>query len=257
LRSICGDPAQQQPEPSRIAQAVVMSLSRLSSPASEATARSLVVASGVTKCFRPTEHALQDVSLEIRRRRMLAITGRSGSGKTTLLHCLSGVSVPDSGRIMFDGMDLVTSGDRDRSALRRKWMSFVFQRSNLDPALTVRENAGLALVLQGVPRRIAVDRVDGALEQMGLVKRASSFPHELSGGEAQRVALARAIAAQPAVVWADEPTGALDRGSSSQVLTALRGLCDAGSTVVVVTHDADVAASADDLVQLEDGRRIA
>lgn len=226
-----------------------------SEPSTSDGAAPLLIASGLSKAYSSQVRALQDVSLQISRGQMLAITGRSGSGKSTLLHCLSGITTPDAGTVLFDGVDLVTAGEGARSALRRERMSFVFQRNNLDPALTVHENAGLALLLRGARRAVLLERVADALEVVRLEHRASSFPHELSGGEQQRVALARALATEPDVVWADEPTGSLDWASAREVLTALRCMCTDGTAVVLVTHDPDVAAAADAVVALEDGRR--
>lgn len=228
------------------------------------TAGPLVRASGLVKRYATGSGAsavrttaLDDVSLELSSGVLACITGPSGSGKTTLLHVLAGLARCDAGTVEVAGNDLAALDDSARADLRRDLMGFVFQRLNLLPALTVGENVALPLLLAGAPRSQVRSRVVEVLEQVGLAGRGPSYPSSLSGGEAQRVAIARAVSSRPRVVWADEPTGALDSSAAVGVLTLLRALVDAGSTVVVVTHDAAVAAAADVEVRLRDGRRVA
>lgn len=199
-------------------------------------------------------HALRGVDVAVTRGRLTAVLGPSGSGKSSLLHCLSGIARPDAGEVLFEGADLAELGDDRRTALRRTRMGFVFQRGNLAPALTVAENVSLGPVLLGLARDEVRRRVVDALERVGIADRADAYPSALSGGELQRVALARALAPEPAVLWADEPTGALDRPASAELVALLHEAAAAGTTVVVVTHDEEVAAGADEVVRLRDGR---
>ena len=199
--------------------------------------------------------ALVDVSMEIPGSGFTAIAGPSGSGKTTLLHCLSGLAVPDSGTVSFDGQDLGTLDDDSRTDLRRTAMGFIFQRLNLLPALTVAENVATPLVANAADRAEVRRRTDEVLELVGIADRATAFPDELSGGELQRVAVARALATEPRVIWADEPTGALDTVAAAEVLDLLTKLAASGVAVVVVSHDPGVAARADLHIALRDGRR--
>ena len=198
--------------------------------------------------------ALDGVDMEIGRGEMLAITGRSGSGKTTLLHCLSGLSPVDAGRVLLEDTDLAGLDDDARTALRAQRMGFVFQTLNLLPALTVSENVELPLVLRGRPADVIRGSAAQRLAEVGLADRAGAYPAELSGGEQQRVAIARALSADAEMIWADEPTGSLDSAAAAGVLELLRGATRSGATVVVVTHAADVAAAADRVVELRDGR---
>jgi putative ABC transport system ATP-binding protein len=217
----------------------------------------LINARGLHKRFGSddaTVVALDGLDLDVAAGEFVAVTGPSGSGKTTLLHCLAGVLVPDGGTVHIGDVE-VTSLDEDaRTRLRRDRMGFVFQRLNLLPQLTVAENIQLPLVLRGDDRDAVVARTDELLERVGLGGRQDAMPAELSGGQAQRVAVARAIAASPDVVWADEPTGQLDREHAAEVAMLLRSLAADGVTIVLATHDLDVAARADRGVSLVDGR---
>lgn len=201
--------------------------------------------------------ALDGVSLELPSGVLACVTGPSGSGKTTLLHVLAGLTPADAGTVAVAGHELGPLDDAARADLRRDLMGLVFQRLNLLPALTVGENVALPLLLGGTPRAEVRVRVVEVLERVGLGGRGPSYPATLSGGEAQRVAIARAITTRPRVLWADEPTGALDSASAAGVLALLRELVVDGATVVIVTHDAEVAANADLEVRLRDGRRVA
>src|SRR5687768_5388406 len=206
----------------------------------------LLRAEGVVKAYGRGEGrtvALDGVDVVVGPGEFVAVTGPSGSGKTTLLHCLSGIAPVDAGTVVFDGVDLAALDDNARTDLRGERMGFVFQTLNLLPALTVAENVELPLVLRGVLAAEVRERAAAALDSVGLADRARAFPADLSGGQQQRVAIARALVANPAVVWADEPTGALDSAAAAGVLDLLRGA--AGErTVVVVSHEPAVAEMA-------------
>jgi putative ABC transport system ATP-binding protein len=201
--------------------------------------------------------ALDGVDVEVRPGELLAIRGPSGSGKTTLLHCLAGLATPDAGQVLVDGRDLAALPDDERSTLRGERMGFVFQSLNLLPALTAAENVELPLVLAGVAARDVRSRAAAALADVGLGERGDAYPRQLSGGEQLRVAVARALVTEPEVVWADEPTGALDTEAAAGVLDLLRAAVAGGRSVVMVTHDEDLAAAADRVVALRDGRVVA
>lgn len=214
----------------------------------------------VTKVYRrdgaPTV-ALQEVSLAVRRGEFLVIMGPSGSGKSTLLHLMGALDVPTSGRIWFDGQELGTLSDAERSALRRHRIGFVFQFFHLLPSLTVLENVCLPAYLDGVAGRAAEQaaaRGRQLLEQVGLGDRLHRWPAELSGGEMQRAAIARALLMKPALLLADEPTGNLDSKAGQDVLVLLKTYQQTGQTVVMVTHDPKAAAYGDRVVQLRDGQ---
>ena len=220
----------------------------------------VVTAHGISKAYGRGDArvaALVDVSLTVCSAALTAVVGPSGSGKSTLLHCLSGIAVPDEGVVRLGERDLAVLSDDERAAVRREQMGFVFQRGNLVPSLTVAENVSAGLVLQKRSRAAVAEGVRRALAQVGLQGRDGAFPAELSGGELQRVALARALATSPAVLWADEPTGALDRESANSMLGLLRDAARGGAAVVVVSHDPEVAAVADTVVRLQDGRLLA
>lgn len=212
---------------------------------------------GVTKAYGEGGArvvAVDGVNIAIDRGELVAITGPSGSGKTTLLHCLAGLAPLDAGRVMVDGTDLAALDDRARTDLRAAQMGFVFQAHNLLPELTVGENVELPLVLRGADAQEVRRESARRLTQVGLGERAAARPAQLSGGEQQRVAIARALITDPAIVWADEPTGSLDSAAAGGVLALLQDAARDGATVVVVTHDAEVAAAADRIVHLTDGR---
>jgi putative ABC transport system ATP-binding protein len=208
----------------------------------------------VVLSFGPTP-ALRGASVAAAAGEILAIMGPSGSGKTTLLHCLAGILVPDSGEIWFDGRRLDTMSETARSALRRDRFGFVFQFGHLVPELTAIENAALPLLLGGTRPRQALEAARGWFAELGLAGLERRRSGELSGGQAQRVALARALAAGPQVLFADEPTGALDSLAGQQVMDLLTAAArKQGSTIVLVTHDARVAAYADRQVIVRDGQ---
>ena len=194
---------------------------------------------------------LNDVSLDIPGAGLTAIVGPSGAGKTSLLYVLSGLDRPDSGRVVIGGTDIYALDEERRSRFIRGHIGFVFPQYNLVPYLTVEENVMLPLSL--AHRKADYIRVTQLLSRFGLRRRARTVVSALSGGEQQRVALCRALLLRPAVVFADEPTGALDTANSELVLQVLRELADSGSNVVMVTHDTDAAALADRVVFLRDG----
>ncbi|WP_435284418.1 ABC transporter ATP-binding protein [Streptomyces koelreuteriae] len=197
--------------------------------------------------------ALDDVTLDFVAGTMTAVMGPSGSGKSTLLHCAAGIDRPSAGEVLIGGTELGGLDENALTVLRRERVGFVFQAFNLVSALTAAQNVELPLRLAG--SRPAADEVRAALASVGLADRQGHRPSELSGGQQQRVAIARAMIARPAVLFADEPTGALDSGASRVVLRLLRDLVDGrGQTVVMVTHDPAAAAYADRVLLLADGR---
>jgi putative ABC transport system ATP-binding protein len=215
---------------------------------------SLIETRDITKSFGQTQ-ALRGASVAVRQGEILAIMGPSGSGKSTLLHCLAGIFPPDSGEVWFDGQRLDTFNEAERTRLRRTTFGFVFQFGQLVPELTTADNIALPLILNRTGRKAAYAQAAQWLERLGLGDKAARRTGELSGGEAQRVAIARALAIQPRVLFADEPTGALDSLTGEKVMRLLTGLArEQGTTVVLVTHDAGVAAYADRDVMVRDGR---
>jgi putative ABC transport system ATP-binding protein len=203
-------------------------------------------------------HALRGVDVTIPPKQFVAVTGPSGSGKSTLLYILGTVDLPTEGRVLLDGSDLTGLSDRERTHLRRRRIGFVFQAFNLLPILTAAENVALPLVLDGVAPQEAARRAGEILERVGLSARTGHFPAQLSGGEQQRVAIARALVINPALILADEPTGNLDSASGAQVMDLLRRLVDRdGQSVVMVTHDHDLARRADRILGFLDGAVVA
>lgn len=198
--------------------------------------------------------ALRGVNLEIQPGEMVAVMGPSGCGKTTLLNCLSGLDKIDAGEIWLEGRNLATLSDRDRTGYRASRMGFVFQIYNLLPVLNAVENVELPLLLAGVKPKDARVRALAALDQVGLRDWASHRPAELSGGQRQRTTIARALVNRPAIVWADEPTGALDSTTAGEIMGLMRDLNDRdGLTIVLVTHDAAVGAQCKRLIGMRDG----
>ncbi len=212
------------------------------------SAREVVLSFGQTP-------ALRGASVSVDAGEILAIMGPSGSGKSTLLHCLAGILVPDSGGIWFDGHRIDTMGETMRSTLRRERFGFVFQFGQLVPELTAEENVALPLLLAGVRRQAALRQARGWFARLDIDGLEGRRSGELSGGQAQRVALARGLVARPTVLFADEPTGALDSLAGEQVMNLLVSAArDEGTTVVLVTHEPRVAAYADREVIVRDGR---
>jgi putative ABC transport system ATP-binding protein len=221
------------------------------------SANDILKATGVEKLYRTEAevvHVLNGVDITIRAGEFLAITGPSGSGKTTLLNCLSGLDDIDGGSIILDGVDLVEADDAQRTAQRAAMMSFIFQTSDLLPVFSAVDNVTLPMVLAGMPAREARRVASESLDRVGLADRVNHVPARLSGGEQQRVAIARAFAKKPRIVWADEPTGSLDVHSARTMIELLRELHRDGATLVLVTHDLDLALLADRRVEVRDGR---
>jgi len=213
----------------------------------------LLAARDLTKAHGRTE-ALRGASVELRAGEILAVTGPSGSGKSTLLHCLAGIVSPDAGSVTYDGQRLDELPEKRLSELRRTDFGVVFQFGQLIPELTALDNVALPLMLAGAPRKDAQAAAGEWLERFGVRGQEALRPGELSGGQAQRAALARALVTGPKVVFADEPTGALDSLATEQVMTSLVHTArEAGAAVLLITHDAQVAAYADREVRLSDG----
>ncbi|WP_446034958.1 ABC transporter ATP-binding protein [Streptomyces olivaceus] len=207
----------------------------------------------VARTYPGGVRALDDVSLTVGHGTFLAVMGPSGSGKSTLMHCAAGLDSPTSGSVRIDGQEISGLDETRRTELRRERVGFVFQAYNLIPSLSVEDNITLPLRLAG--RRPDRAWLRTLTERVGLADRLAHRPAELSGGQQQRAAVVRALAARPAVVFADEPTGALDLRSAHQVLDLLRGLVDdLGQTVVMVTHDPAAAARAHRALVMADGR---
>ncbi|HEY4634519.1 MAG TPA: ABC transporter ATP-binding protein [Candidatus Limnocylindrales bacterium] len=198
--------------------------------------------------------ALDDVSLDVATGEFLAIVGPSGSGKSTMMHIIGCLDRPTAGTYRLAGTAVGDLGDDDLARVRSRTIGFVFQSYNLLPRTTALDNVATPLLYQGVGRVERQRRAGAALERLGLGDRLHHEPTELSGGQQQRVAVARALVTEPALILADEPTGNLDSRSGAEVMGLLRELNDAGRTVILITHDADVAAAADRQVHLLDGR---
>ncbi len=221
----------------------------------------IIVANEVQKTFRTGTvevHALRGIDLEVARGEMVAIMGPSGCGKTTLLNCLSGLDEFDEGEVFIEDANIRKMNDRKRTTYRAERMGFVFQTFNLLPVLTAVENVELPLLVSGVRPGEARKRALAALADVSLSDRVQHRPAELSGGQRQRVTIARALVNQPAIVWADEPTGNLDSKASADVLALMRTLNrERKQTLVIVTHDPLIGAACDRIVRMEDGRIVA
>jgi putative ABC transport system ATP-binding protein len=218
------------------------------------SAQPLLVARDLHKAFGPTP-ALEGASFEIAPGEVVAVMGPSGSGKSTLLQCLAGIARPDTGAVVYDGRDLTAASDAQLSFLRRSDFGFVFQFGQLVPELSCLENVALPLRLNGARRRDAERRAATWLDRLEVADVAGKTPGEVSGGQGQRVAVARALATRPRVVFADEPTGALDSLHGERVMQLLSGAArETDAAVVLVTHEARVAAYSDREVVVRDGR---
>jgi len=220
-------------------------------------AQPMIQARQVHKTFQTGKievHALRGIDLAVAPGEMVAIMGPSGCGKTTLLNCLSGLDDFDAGEVVIESVNLRTMNDRARTAYRAQRMGFIFQTFNLLPVITAVENVELPLLVSGVRPAEARRRADAALAQVGLADRSHHRPAELSGGQRQRVTIARALVNQPAIVWADEPTGNLDSKTANDVLALMQRLNrEAGQTFVIVTHDAAIGAACNRVVRMQDG----
>jgi putative ABC transport system ATP-binding protein len=213
-----------------------------------------VEAQGIAKTYHQGDdaiRALRGVDLTVAAGEFLAVTGASGSGKSTLMHILGGLDRPDDGEVRLEGTAMADLNDEELALVRRRRLGFVLQFFNLLPTLSAAENAAFPLLLDGVTD--ALERARTSLETVGLSGRATHRPSQLSGGEQQRVALARALVTQPAVVFADEPTGNLDSATGEEILKLLRATADRGQTIVMVTHDPRSARFADRSIHLVDG----
>jgi putative ABC transport system ATP-binding protein len=211
----------------------------------------------VTKIYRAGSlgvRALDEVDLTVPRGDFVAVVGASGSGKTTLLNCCSGLDDVDGGSVYVAGRDLHAMSDDDRARERAKTMGFVFQSFNLLPVLDAVENVELPLLLGGVKARTARRQARAMLDRVGMEHRHNHRPLELSGGEQQRVAIARALVNEPQLIWADEPTGALDSENAISVMKLLLEVHAGGQTIVIVTHDRAVSSCAARVVHMHDGR---
>jgi putative ABC transport system ATP-binding protein len=220
----------------------------------------ILVVDGVRKVYRSGGDeivALHGLDLVVPQGEFLAVMGPSGSGKTTLLNCVSGLDEIDDGQVLVDGLSIHELSDKERTRHRAQEMGFIFQAFNLIPVFTTTENVELPLLLAGVHEREARERAQETLARVGLSHRLERRPPELSGGEQQRVAVARALAGRPRIVWADEPTGNLDSEMAQNVIELLGELHAEGLTLILITHDPTVAAHADRLITIRDGRLVA
>ena len=200
-----------------------------------------------------TVHALDGISLTIDRGEFVAIVGQSGSGKSTAMNIIGCLDVPTSGTYRLGGVDVSTMGDDQQADIRNKMLGFIFQQYNLIPKLTVEENVELPLLYAGVAPEERRRRAKRSLERVGLGDKGRHLPAQLSGGQQQRVSIARALAGHPAVILADEPTGALDSRTGREVLAMLQQVHAEGNTVVLITHDNSIAVQAQRIIRLEDG----
>ena len=218
----------------------------------------MVEARGVVKTYRSGAlevPALRGVDLVIRRGEMVAVMGPSGCGKTTLLNCLSGLDDVEGGSVKIAGREITTMDDARRTGFRARSMGFIFQSYNLLPVLTAAENVELPLLVSGVDPKESRRRALDALASVGLQERADHKPTELSGGQQQRVTIARSLVNDPAIVWADEPTGNLDTKTGQEVLAIMHRLNqERGQTYVIVTHDPNLAATCHRIVHMENGQ---
>ena len=217
----------------------------------------LVILDNVWKVYRlgyTRVYAIRGVSLELYKSEFTAIVGPSGSGKSTLLHLIGGLDKPTRGRIVVDGMEISSFGERELAEYRRRYVGFVFQQFYLIPRLTALENVEIAMMARGIPQSERRKRALKLLEVVGLRDRAYHRPGELSGGEQQRVAIARALANNPKLLLADEPTGNLDSATAHSIMKLFRRLVDEqGVTIIMVTHNLELVSYCDRVIKLRDG----
>jgi len=213
----------------------------------------------VTKTYHVGLHeikALDSVSLTIRKGEFIAIVGPSGSGKSTLMHIMGLLDIPTYGSVYLQGLDVSKLSENDLAVIRNKKIGFVFQQYNLLERTTALDNVGLPLVYSFVSEEKIRERAKGALSQVGLSDRLYHYPNQLSGGQQQRVAIARALITNPSIIFADEPTGNLDTKTGDEILNILKTLSDKGNTVVLVTHEQDIARKAKRVIKIRDGKVI-
>jgi putative ABC transport system ATP-binding protein len=203
-----------------------------------------------------TVHALDGMSLHIDEGEFVAIVGQSGSGKSTCMNIIGCLDVPTSGKYILDGIDVSTLSDDELSYIRKHKLGFIFQQYNLIQKLNVISNVELPLIYQRVPKSERVERAKEALKRVGLEGKENRYPQQLSGGQQQRVSIARALATNPSVILADEPTGALDSKTGVEVLDLIKKLNEEGNTIILVTHDNNIAKQAKRIVRIQDGKVI-
>lgn len=220
---------------------------------------SLIEIRDIYKIYNPGENevrALDGINLTVEHGEFLAIVGQSGSGKSTLMNMLGLLDVPTSGTYTLDGVDVKNMTDDELSEIRNKEIGFIFQGFNLIPSLTAVENVELPLVYRGMKKEERNKLALEALERVGLSHRLDHLPKQMSGGQQQRVAIARAVAARPPIILADEPTGNLDSHSGVEVMKILHELHEEGRTVILITHDNDIANEAQRVIRIQDGQII-
>lgn len=199
-------------------------------------------------------HAIDGISMTVQKGEFLAIVGQSGSGKSTCMNIIGCLDVPTSGQYFLDGKDVSKMNDDEQAEIRNKKLGFIFQQYNLIPKLTVQQNVELPLLYAGLSEREQAKRALQSLERVGLRDKAKNMPSQLSGGQQQRVSIARALAGDPSIILADEPTGALDSKTGKEVLGFLKSLHEEGNTIVLITHDNTIAAQAERVIRIQDGR---
>jgi putative ABC transport system ATP-binding protein len=225
--------------------------------AQAAKGEALVAAEGLMKHYRMGDevvHALDGVTFSIPRGGYVSIIGPSGSGKSTLMNLIGGLDAPTDGRLVVDGRDIGEMNDSELAQFRNQMIGFVFQSFNLLPRMTALENVELPLIYAGLTPRARRERAAELLTRVGLGERMGHRPTQLSGGQQQRVAIARALACEPALLLADEPTGALDTATGREILALFAALNQEGATVIVVTHDPDIAALTRRVIEMRDGK---
>jgi len=219
--------------------------------------KSFIEVKNVSKIYNSGEsevRALDDISLTINRGEFVAVIGHSGSGKSTFMNVIGCLDVPTKGEYYLDGVNVATLNDNELSAVRNRQIGFIFQGFNLIPSLNALENVELPLIYRGVPKQERLRLSADALAKVGLEKRLKHTPAQMSGGQQQRVAIARAIAAKPPIILADEPTGNLDTKSGDEVMNILFDLWQDGRTVILITHDTDIAQLAQRIIKITDGK---